>query len=203
MFINDEEPYTALLSTLYHLSQQTHHPALPQLLPTISVTVKADVFFFMGAGCTDPEPLPFANEVIVNTGTHNHGEIAVPILTTVYLRPDHDILWLPHLSGIEISHFLSFPEHQALKNIAVREQSVWEGHVSDLYQVFFGLKNLEIVYVVEHSHQWPRLNLSESEKERVKTFKNTIEGEWHRRARSWRLERREVPVFLFKTLVYN
>jgi hypothetical protein len=104
-FIDDEEPYTTLFSTIYHLSQQTHHPALPQLLPTISVTLKADLGFYILTGWTDEEPVPIANEI--NVYTRSHGKIVLPILTTVYFRIDHDILCLPGLNGIDISHFLS------------------------------------------------------------------------------------------------
>jgi hypothetical protein len=212
-FIDDEEPYTALLSTLYHLSQQTHHPALPQLLPTISVVLKADLDFYLSVGWMDEEPIPFENEITIKLPshcpspktfrTHFHEKIVLPIVATVYLRVDHDILCLPSLNGIDISHFLSCPKHQALKFIAVREHCLTEGSASNLVQVFSGLKNLEIVYVVERSHQWPRLTLSELEKERVKKFKHEIKRVWHRYARgmTWRKELEEEPVFLIKTLI--
>ena len=82
--------------------------------------------------------------------------------------------------------------------IAVREQSLSNVSTSHLGQVFFGLKNLETVYVVERSHQWPRPTLSELEKERVEKFKNMLETVWHSHARSmtWRRE----PRFVVKTL---
>jgi hypothetical protein len=145
----------------------------------------------------DEEPAPFANEI--NISTRSHGKIALPILTTVYLRVEHDILCLPCLDSINIPHFLSCPEHQALKFIAVREQSLPNVSTSYLGQVFFGLKNLEIIYVVECSHQWPRPNLSELEKERVKKFKNGLERVWHscEKRVTWRKE----PIFIIKTLI--
>jgi hypothetical protein len=135
--------------------------------------LKADLDFYLSARWIDEEPAPFANEI--NISTRSHGKIVLPILTTVYLRVEHDILFLPCLDSINIPHFLSSPEHQALKFIAVREQSLTNVSTSYLGQVFFGLKNLEIIYVVERSHQWPRPNLSELEKERVKKFKNGLE----------------------------
>jgi hypothetical protein len=82
-------------------------------------------------------------------------------------------------------------------------QSLTEGSASNLGKVFFGLKNLEIVYVVERSHQWPRPTLSELEKERVKKFKSEIKRVWHSYARGmrWPKEKGEEPLFIFKTLI--
>lgn len=75
-------------------------------------------------------------------------------METVYLRPEMDVLYLPHLDTLGIEHFVGCESNHVLKEIAVvggdiSKLSFSSPATSTAVQIILGLPKLEIVYAVE------------------------------------------------------
>jgi len=149
----------------YFLYVPNPHESLPRPSLRLSSPNALDLFIFANVQypSLDKAPLP----ILLKARGYNAGGPPVigrgynardpPVIGTVYLRPERDILYLSQLSSptfIDVAHFISRPEHQLLRRIALTVDELHGLRFTGSYpspaaKLIRGLPNLEIIYAVE------------------------------------------------------
>jgi hypothetical protein len=137
----------------YFLYLPNPHGSLSRLSLRLSSPNALDLSVFANVQypSLDKAPLP----VLLKARGYNAGD--PPVIGTVHLRPERDILYLSQLISptfIDVAHFISRPEHQLLRRIALTVDELQGLRFTGSYpspaaKLIRGLPNLEIIYAME------------------------------------------------------
>lgn len=96
----------------------------------------------------------------------------------IYLRPEHDILYIPDLRDLNIPQFLSNLKNQVLQNLAITWPTArrFELPSRTFFDIVRGLKNLRKIYILEGQEEGSEDRVDRSKKYIIEL--SDVAGSW-------------------------